>query len=630
MSGSMRSPACATSRLSSSSPHLLATPPTTLTISVATSLSSVPHDSYVLATKAHSPRLTVEIVLGSTDRQLRSKRARRYHPRGASPSPQSYTTCTERNSRIKPSTVEVRGRKAQQPPCMAQSITTRAGSTVSIPLPSSSTSSPSSSATSTAFNSPLPLSPAQLCKSSYSPTSTYDAHGPATEDAIDEKQMALLESLRRSITLVIWFKANTRPLRLRLEIDTFPYLRLSELEQLVSSLGLSPQTFIDVYNPQARTWDQEQLCAVRTVSSGQRVLYRTRQTLIDGFEDDECPGLEGELRLQDSCISGDTGAATNYKGNLRPPMPKHRRSSSSHSFSSSQTATSVPSQASGSPPSYTDSPEHHSTAYLSPMSALSSPPLYSPPTSTEPLPIAHQDYSYIPHTPVSPVPPQTPTISSDSSLALAVAEPLSSPPLLQTRLPHASQTCITDATSPARPSPSPAPPPVNCASPPPSPHPRTSGNSSKSWPHGMYVCDMIDGFRRMDALMPSLKQAGAFTKVFGVAYKKSTVCNHRKAWHDAPPHLVEEWVNRGRDDRALWNEFIRMLEGKQPKHLNAKHAQIQAAATTQALGSPQGGVISLGGPSSLPVSVPVLGVGSRRVGEEPMGSLRPPQDEQYL
>ncbi|TFK85830.1 hypothetical protein K466DRAFT_174188 [Polyporus arcularius HHB13444] len=522
---------------------------------------------------------------------------------------------------------------------MAQSVTTRAGTTFSHPLPSPSTSSPSSSASSTALNSPLPSSPAQLSTASYSSTSTYHAHGPAADEPLDEKQMALLESLKRSITLVIWFKANTRPLRLRLEIDTFPYLRLSELELIVSSLRLSPQTFIDVYNPQARTWEQEQLCAVHTVSSGQRVLYRTRQSLIDGFEDDQCPGIEAELSLQDTSNIGDTAlpqAPTpiyskkrSAEGNLRPPLPKHRRSSSSHSFVSSQTATSLPSQVSQSPPSYTDSPEHYDAAYLSPMSAispsLSSQPLYSPPTSTEGLP---QDYSYLPDTPVSPGPPQT--ISSESSLALAVSEPHSSPPSLRSRLPRASQTRASYASNPARPSPSPATPSVNRTSPPPSPRPRTSGNSSKAWPYGMYVCDMVDGFQRMDALMPSLKQAEAFSKVFKATYKKSTVCNHRKAWHDAPRQLVEEWANLGRDDRALWNEFIRMLEGKQPKHVNAKHAHIQAAATTQALGSPQGGVISLGGPSPLPISVPVRGVAGGRVAEEPMGSLRPPEEGQYL
>ncbi|RPD74677.1 hypothetical protein L226DRAFT_613483 [Lentinus tigrinus ALCF2SS1-7] len=528
---------------------------------------------------------------------------------------------------------------------MAQSIATRPNTAFTLSLPSTSASSPLSSTTSTALNSPLPPASAQLRKSSYTPTSTYDLHSPATEEVVDEKQMALVESLKRSVTLVIWHKANTRPLRLRLEIDTFPYLRLSELEQIISSLRLSPQTFIDVYNPQARTWEQEQLCTVRTVLSGQRILYRTRQSLIDGFEDDECPGLEDELKLQSSPVSCDmplpyitmptSSKKRSAESSLRSPVPKHRRSSSSHSFVSSRTATSVPSQASGCPPSYTDSPEQLSTAYLSPMSAISptgsSPPLYSPPNSTEGLPITPQDYAYIPHTPVSPVPPQTPTISSESSLALAVAEPLSSPPSLPSRLPQVSQARVHEATTSTRaPSPSPAPPPVSRISPSPSPHPRPSGNSSKAWPYGMYVCDMVEGFRRMNELMPPLKQAEAFTKVFGVAYKKSTVCNHRKAWHDAPPNLIEEWMNLGRDDRALWNEFIRMLEGKQPKHVGAKNAQIQAAATTQALGSPQGGVISLGGPSPMPVAVPVRGVTRGHVAEEPMGSLRPPDEGQYL
>lgn len=145
----------------------------------------------------------------------------------------------------------------------------------------------------------------------------------------------------------------------------------------------------------------------------------------------------------------------------------------------------------------------------------------------------------------------------------------------------------------------------------------------------------------MDDLMknPSIKQADAFLRVFGVTYKKSTVCNHRKWWREAPAHLLEEWTKMGRDERASWNEFVRILEGREPKRtvglgLGGAKGVSGFAMTAQAFGSPQGGVLSLSTsvPMTLPVSNPMQGIGigvpAVAQQEEPMGSLRPPDEQQ--
>ena len=432
---------------------------------------------------------------------------------------------------------------------------------------------------------------------------------------------------------------------------------------------------------------------MHSVSSGQRILYRIRRSLIEGIEDAECPGLDDELRLQDEPVTR-RGLPLRFPGfsNSRkrkaeefptPSSSKRHRPSVSQDFDPSFTLAGAASNLYPSTPQSSDEDAHGSDAddsvvpntFVVPPSSAPS-PAFSPASSIYSLP--NQDHHYVPNTPVSPVrPAPTPsrpasiaqpapvTISSDSSLALAVTEspPNLSPTSSQRSLPSRSP----QASRPALPSPPRAREPLPSASasnPAPVPAPRPSAPSQtpastptpgagKAWPHGKYVCEVAAGFRQMDTLMQdaTVKQAEAFRRVFGVTYKKSTVCNHRKLWREAPPGLVEEWAARGRDEGASWSEFVRALEGREPRRVGVgigagAGVQVggkgggafgaQGMMSPQAFGSPQGGVLSLGPQIAMPVplQVPMQGssmsppAGGPLREEEPMGSLRPPEEEQ--
>ena len=142
---------------------------------------------------------------------------------------------------------------------------------------------------------------------------------------------------------------------------------------------------------------------------------------------------------------------------------------------------------------------------------------------------------------------------------------------------------------------------------------------------------------------PTLTQRAAFERVFKAAYKKSTFCNHRRVWKHAPPDVLEEWRAAGREDSALWNEFVRALEGKEPKKAGAlvgagaggqgqqgQGRGVGFAQSQATFGSPQGGVVHLGmGPGQgMRMQHYPQGLGMRQ--EEPMGSLRPPEARAYL
>ncbi|KAJ3523593.1 hypothetical protein NM688_g8702 [Phlebia brevispora] len=106
------------------------------------------------------------------------------------------------------------------------------------------------------------------------------------------------QSYSRSVTIVYWHKAGSEPIRIRKEVQTFPWFQLSQCSDIVNEVGLSQNTYVDSYNPNASTWEQETITAVRCVDSEQRLLYRSRKSLLEGMTDRDCLGLEHEIKLQ--------------------------------------------------------------------------------------------------------------------------------------------------------------------------------------------------------------------------------------------------------------------------------------------------------------------------------------------
>jgi hypothetical protein len=72
----------------------------------------------------------------------------------------------------------------------------------------------------------------------------------------------------------------------------------------------------------------------------------------------------------------------------------------------------------------------------------------------------------------------------------------------------------------------------------------------------------------MDALIAqtpagqNMTQKVAFERVFGSRYVKSTVCRHRALWKKADPAIRQQFEALLNDDRAVWGEFVRRLEGR--------------------------------------------------------------------
>ncbi|KAI0092890.1 hypothetical protein BDY19DRAFT_926960 [Irpex rosettiformis] len=135
-----------------------------------------------------------------------------------------------------------------------------------------------------------------------------------------EAQTRMEESRQRSITLVFWYKAGCEPIRLHEEIATFPLFSLAQAAQLVKDLGLLPNTYIDAYNPQAGTWEQQTITTVRQVHSEQRLLFRMRKSLLEGLKDQECLSLENEIRMQPLGLQNGQVLSSPQRS-LKRPMP---------------------------------------------------------------------------------------------------------------------------------------------------------------------------------------------------------------------------------------------------------------------------------------------------------------------
>ncbi|KAL5508652.1 hypothetical protein ACEPAH_6271 [Sanghuangporus vaninii] len=111
-----------------------------------------------------------------------------------------------------------------------------------------------------------------------------------------EKRARLEQSLKRSLTMVIWYRNGCDPLRIAHEVSTFPLFQLQDFPELIGELGLQPSSYIDAYNTETGQWEQHKISTVRSVEQDQRLLYRLRPSLLDSLTD--CPFLEQELSLQ--------------------------------------------------------------------------------------------------------------------------------------------------------------------------------------------------------------------------------------------------------------------------------------------------------------------------------------------
>lgn len=281
-------------------------------------------------------------------------------------------------------------------------------------------------------------------------------------------------------------------------------------------LGIQPNSYIDSYNPQAGTWEQQPANQPRSVSRDQRLLYRIRKSLFEGLSDRDCPGLESEIRMQQqqsTSIQNSVQIMSPPQKSLKRPMPdsstdvsapaaKHFRPSMSSPFVMGQNG--VPAQ-----------------AFVQGVSAQAGPS--GSPLNTH----GHQSLSPGMH-------PTSPFLRQDSAVMAQPADQAM------------NETLLNDGSSL---------------------HPQ-----AKRWPNDYAVCEISLGFDKMDELIahsPSTTQKAAFEAIFGCRYVKSTVCRHRGVWRRADKNLKESFKRMGTDERALWGEFVKKTdfrrEGQKPK-----------------------------------------------------------------
>jgi len=343
---------------------------------------------------------------------------------------------------------------------------------------------------------------------------------------------------------------------------------------------------------------------VRLVVSEQRVLYKLRKSLLEDLAEEECPGLQEEMAAQPR-------VEQNGKNPFPPQTPTGAIKRRAPDIS--------PESA---PPNKYYIPESVYQGTTQPVQAPQIPqfgiPVAQPQTFPQNLPTSKR------------VQGQAVPIHSSSSQS-QVQTTTSSPPASSTAVPkqpfvYGQQLDLYPGTT-SEPAPTrngsgggptlptrPSPPASSKTLIPHHPHPPL-----KRWPNDYSVQEVSLGFDQMDALAnshPSLTQRAAFERVFGCRYVKSTVCRHRAVWRRADEEIRTAFIKLGRDERAMWGEFVRRVEGR------ASGLSLQAAPDESEVGPMQG-----------VIQVPLQRLPLRRdegeaVQEPVMGSLVPPTREE--
>ncbi|GLB33136.1 hypothetical protein LshimejAT787_0100210 [Lyophyllum shimeji] len=343
------------------------------------------------------------------------------------------------------------------------------------------------------------------------------------EAALQWDMQRQLEDYNRSITIVVWYKADTEPIRLQHMNPTFPYFQLVQLSSLATDLGMTTGSYIDAYDPQSGKWEQHTMNTVRLVTTQQRLLYKTRRNLLEGLSEHQCPGLAEE-------VQGQSRAPSSTAPKLEP-----------HHVGAPLKRAAPDGPSDGPAPKV-----HISSAYYA--SRAVAPSAVAGPSSP-----AAQETSIAP-----PADNTAPSTSYAYSPTVFYSQPQTS-----STPPAPVSAAAPEVTLPphlANPSTSAPPIPFH-------PHPPL-----KRWPNDYTVAELTAGFNAMELLIRSpptgstapMTQRAAFERVFGSRYVKSTVCRHRGVWRKAKGELREQFEAMGSDERACWGEFVRRIEGRPP------------------------------------------------------------------
>ena len=253
------------------------------------------------------------------------------------------------------------------------------------------------------------------------------------------------------------------------------------------------------------------ISTVRTIETDQRLLYKLRKSLLSGLSDEDCRGLAEELALQS----------------------KKKQAASIITQNSMKRPATEPVEG---PPAKRPYPEYPQPMYIPPMGYMYQHhighPMGAPPV-TSPSNVNNLEGETSPSMPTPYPGPPAPPLSVQS-------------PNSPGQYPAGSPSSATRPTSGA-------------------PFPQHPHPPLKRWPNDYTVFEIAAGFRQMDALItqtPNATQRVAFERVFGCRYVKSTVCRHRGVFRKADATIRNMFENMGTDERAVWGEFVRRVEGR--------------------------------------------------------------------
>ncbi|KAF8972104.1 hypothetical protein BDZ97DRAFT_1011575 [Flammula alnicola] len=373
----------------------------------------------------------------------------------------------------------------------------------------------------------------------------------------EEEMQRQLEEFKRSVTIIIWYKANAEPIRLQQFLPTFPYFQLSRFSNLIKDLGLSSSSYLDTYIPASNQWEQHTTTSVRIVETQQRLIYKVRRSLMEGLSEDECPSLQDELQMQPR-MNGAHPSSTNNVQSSSLASSSTQPTADAKTNNDGQSKNMLKRSAPQGDQESRHSPKVHVTNgyYMSHSgsSTMVSSPVAGPSssnTSTPTLPSPQSSAQAQPDNNVYMY--QNSVFYGGNSANQGSAD--------NNSLPHYLLT-----------------PPASAPPIPYHPHPPL-----KRWPNDYTVSELSAGFHAMDLLISqsptgaSMTQRTAFERVFGSRYVKSTVCRHRAVWRKAPRVLREQFEHMGTDDRACWGEFVRRVENRPP----GKNANIELMPSQQ-------------------------------------------------
>ncbi|KAF8189662.1 hypothetical protein BJ912DRAFT_1058911 [Pholiota molesta] len=336
----------------------------------------------------------------------------------------------------------------------------------------------------------------------------------------EQEMQRQVEEYKRSVTIIIWYKANAEPLRLHQFLPTFPYFQLSNFSNVIDDLGLTPSSYLDTYIPNAHQWEQHTISVVRIVETQQRLIYKVRRSLMDSLAETDCPSLREELQMQGRSIhshngrGGSTLASPAAMGDVDSKLSSGEGSSAG---------------------------DHHTKNMLKRTASGPREPRHSPKVHVS------GEY-YLAHGSAGTMPNLAAQSQQDSVY------------MYQNPVFYGGSGADTSSLPPYLLAPQAAAPPI-----PYHPHPPL-----KRWPNDYTVMELSNGFHAMDLLISqsppgaSMTQRAAFERVFGSRYVKSTVCRHRAVWRKAPRGIREQFEQMGTDDSACWGEFVRRVEGRAP------------------------------------------------------------------